>query len=129
MNKCALLLLGLLWACSRLPAPVTSPSGKYTVVPRVAGPEAGPQRQYCLRLDITVAGNQSPLSYQTGASSLQKWALAWSPTDALVLYSSDIGIFTFDIHAGSVSERQPTPEEAEIGRKAYEAKYGKRPRT
>jgi hypothetical protein len=69
------------------------------------------------------------MAFQTGASTVQKWALAWSPTDSLVLYSSDIGTNAYDFKAGEITERSPNTNERELGREAYKTKYGKTPRT
>ena len=65
----------------------------------------------------------------TGASNGQKWAIGWSANDVLVLYSSDIGTYSYDIKDDGLRERSPEDDEIEVGRSSYERKYGKRPRS
>jgi hypothetical protein len=116
-------------ACSgRSSYAATSPSGQYTVRTEISGDEAGPTRRLCVRLRLTDNRTNKEIIFQTGASDVQKWAMNWSPTNTLVLYSSDIGIHSYEVHDGAITERIATPEEQEIGRAAYEKKYGKRPR-
>jgi hypothetical protein len=67
------------------------------------------------------------MTYQTGASAVHKWAMAWSPKNILVLYSSDAGIFAYEIREERIIERRADRDEQEIGRAAYEKKYGRRP--
>ncbi len=67
------------------------------------------------------------VTFQTGASDYQKWAIAWSPSGSLVLYSSDIGIYAYDIKDGKIDERSPTDAESEVARDAYQKKYHKKP--
>lgn len=119
----------LMVGCSRHTGPaLPSPSGLFVAVAEISGSEAGPTRRDCVRLRITDSKTKSVFDYQTGASDFQKWALAWAPGDSLVLYSSDIGIVSYDIKSGRIIERAPTPAEEEIGRRAYEQKYGNQPR-
>jgi hypothetical protein len=80
-----------------------------------------------VRLKIRRAAAQEELTFQTGASVVHKWAMAWSPQNILVLYSSDAGIFAYDISDGRIVERRANKDEEEIGRAAYEKKYGGRP--
>jgi hypothetical protein len=47
----------------------------------------------------------------------------------LILYSSDIGIYAYEIHDGVISERLANAAEQEIGRKAYQEKYGEKTHT
>ena len=124
LSICAVLVIG----CSRQTAsPLSSPSGAFIVSPEISGAEAGPTRRGCVLLQITDTKNKRTLRLQTGASDYQKWALAWSPTDTLVLYSSDIGTLAYDVQSGQILEREPSPAEKDFGREAYEKKYGKRP--
>ena len=124
-----LLLLCLLVAgCSRQAAPLVSPSGAYSVATEISGDEAGPTRRLCVRLRVTDLVASREITFQTGASDVQKWAAAWSSSNALVLYSSDIGTMAYDIKDGRVTERVPAAAELEVGRKAYQQKYGSRPK-
>ena len=116
-------------ACARLAAaPQTSPSGNFTIRTEIAGDEAGPSRRLCVRLVVHEIATHKDLTFQTGASDGQKWAVAWSPTNALVLYSSDIGTNAYDIKGGVITQRAADSVELEAGRGAYATKYGVRPR-
>lgn len=121
----SLLLCLLLVGCSRPASPyIVSPSGVFSARAEISGNEAGPTRRYCVRLGIEDIKTKRWLTFQTGASDVQKWAVAWSPSDSLVLYSSDIGTLAYDVKDGQILERTPDADELEVGRKAYEHKYG-----
>jgi hypothetical protein len=118
----------LLPACSRLArSALLSPSGAYSVTTELSGDEAGPTRRLCVRLRFTSAAAKREITFQTSASDVQKWAIAWSPGDSLVLYSSDIGSYAYEIENGIVLERLANDQEQAVGRQAYEAKYGRKP--
>lgn len=119
-----LLLCLLITGCSRSSAPLASPSGAFSVTTEISGDEAGPTRRLCVRLKIIDASAKSEIAFQTGASDMQKWAVAWSPSNSLVLYSSDIGTLAYDIKGAHIVERAPDATEQEVGRQAYEKKYG-----
>ena len=121
---CALVLSGCL---QEVPHRLASPSGAFIATAEVAGKEAG-SRQNCVRLKVTDSKTKQVITYQTDASDVQKWALAWSPSGSLVLYSSDVGTSAYDITTGQIVERDPTSDEKEVARQAYEKKYGTRPR-
>ncbi len=124
-----LLLLCLLIAgCSRPPAPLVSPSGAFSARAEISGNEAGPTRRLCVRLRVTDIPAKREITFQTGASDVQKWAVGWSPSNSLVLYSSDVGTMAYDIKNGQIAERMPDATEQEVARKAYEQKYGTKPR-
>ena len=121
------LILGLTSCAARPPDPIVSPSSRLTARAEISGEEAGPTRRLCVRLTITDTATGGQHTYQTGASIVHKWAIGWSPKDVLVLYSSDAGIFAYEIQGGHIVERRADKDEEEIGRKAYESKYGRRP--
>ena len=124
-----LLLLCLLFGgCSRQATPLVSPSGALSAKTEISGDEAGPSRRLCVRLRVTDVVAKHELAFQTGASDVQKWAVAWSPSNTLVLYSSDAGTMAYEIKGGQVVERVPDAAELEVGRKAYEGKYGRKPK-
>lgn len=118
----------LLVGCSRQAAPLVSPSGAFSAATEISGDEAGPTRRLCVRLRVTDIVARREITFQTGASDVQKWAAAWSPSNSLVLNSSDIGTMAYDIRDGRIAERVPDAAELEVGRKAYAKKYGSRPR-
>jgi hypothetical protein len=121
------MFLLLLSACSpHVNQPVESPDGHYILSAEVSGDEAGPTRRMCVRLRITDQKTKTESVYQTGASDNSKWAVGWLG-DVPILFSSDIGIYAYNITGGSITERLANEEEKEAGRKAYERKYGKRP--
>lgn len=123
-----LLLCLLIAGCSRPAAlPLASPSGAFAVTTEISGEEAGPTRRYCVRFKVKDVQTAREMTFQTGASHGQKWAIAWSPSGSLVLYSSDIGTRAYDIGGGRISERSPDNAEEEVARGAYRAKYGKQP--
>lgn len=123
-----LMLCLLLVGCSRPATPIVSPSGAFTARTEISGDEAGPTRRLCVRLRIMDVHAKREITFQTGASDVQKWAAAWSPANTLVLYSSDVGTSAYDIRDGQIMERAPDADELEVARNAYEKKYGKRPR-
>ena len=104
----------LLVGCSRQAAPLVSPSGAFSAATEISGDEAGPTRRLCVRLRVTDIVARREITFQTGASDVQKWAAAWSPS--------------YDIRDGRIAERVPDAAELEVGRKAYAEKYGSRPR-
>jgi hypothetical protein len=105
---------------------VRSMSVSYSLKTEISGDEAGPIKRRCVRLRIVDESTGKELTYQTGASDNMKWAVGWF-NEVLVLYSSDIGTRAYDIKDGKIIERPANEEEKEIGRKAYEKKYGKEP--
>lgn len=112
------------WAIA---APV-SPSGAYLVRPEISGDEElRPGRRLCVRLRFVDRATRKETVFQTGASDVMKWAIAWSANETMVLYSSDIGIYAYDIHNGVVTERLATEPEEAVGRRAYEKRYGRKP--
>jgi hypothetical protein len=126
-----LLILGALAliSCSQPKfAALISPSGSYSATTEISGAEAGPTRQLCVRLRVISLTTNKEAEFQTGASDAQKWAIDWSPKNIFVLYSSDAGIFAYDLRDGAIVERPATEEEKEIGRHAYEKKYGNKPK-
>lgn len=124
----ALMFLLLMAACGpRGVSSFESPDGRYIASPEVSGDEAGPTRRMCVRLRIVDQKSKTELVYQTGASDNSKWAVGWLGS-VPVLFSSDIGIYAYDIAGSAIIERPANEEEKEAGRKAYELKYGKRPR-
>jgi hypothetical protein len=124
------ILLGLALAgCSPRPEapPLASPSGEFAVTAEVSGEEAGPTRRHCVRLKVEETKTGRVMTFQTGASDVQKWAIAWSPAGSLVLYSSDIGTLAYDIRDGRIAEREPDAAERESARDAYRRKYDRQP--
>lgn len=113
---------------SLVAAPSVSPSGAFSARTEISGDEAGPTRRLCVRLRVTDIVANREIIFQTGASDAQKWAVGWSPSNSLVLYSSDVGTMVYDIKDGQIVERIPDPTEQEVARKAYEHKYGTKPR-
>jgi hypothetical protein len=107
--------------------PLASPSGEFVVTTEISGAEAGPVRRYCVRLKVRDVRTSRETSFQTGASDFQCWAIAWTHSGALVLYSSDIGMRSYDIKDGQIIERDPGDAEQDVARGAYREKYGKRP--
>lgn len=125
------LLCIVIAGCSRASRPVSvplaSPSGEFSVTTEISGEEAGPTRRFCVRLKLKDAQTSRETSFQTGASDAQKWALAWSPSGAIVLYSSDIGTRAYDIKDGQIIERSPDKAEKDVARRAYKEKYSRQP--
>lgn len=105
---------------------IVSPSGIYLASTEISGNETETKRS-CVRIKIHVPSAGKEFQFQTGASDFQKWAIDWSSEDILILYSSDIGIYAYELKSDKIIERLATDEEKEVGRKAYEAKYGRRP--
>ncbi len=120
--------VSLLKKKSLLAAPIVSPSGAFSARTEISGDEGGPTRRLCVRLRVTDIPAKREIAFQTGASDVQKWAVAWSPSNCLVLYSSDVGTMSYDIKGGQVVERMPDVAEQQLARKAYEQKYGTKPR-
>jgi hypothetical protein len=123
------LFLCLLFIGCSSPAavPLASPSGTFVVTTEIPGDEAGPTRRHCIRLKIKDVRTAREMTFQTEASNGQKWAIAWSPSEALVVYSSDIGTRAYDIKGGRIIERSPDNAERDLARTAYREKYGRQP--
>lgn len=130
MKRLLLLCFAIaLVSCSQAePKAITSPSGAYSAKTEISGDEAGPTRRICVRLRVVEVATKKEMQFQTAASDRMKWAMEWSPKSSLVLYSSDAGTTAYDVHNGSIVERVATEEEKEVGRHAYEKKYGNKPR-
>ena len=116
---CAFYLVG----CNHAATPVLSPSGDYHAETEISGAEAGPTRHDCVRLVVTNRKTKDIFALQTGASDFQKWAIGWSPHNVLILYSSDIGTYAYDISGSTIKERSPSKEELKTGKEAYHSKY------
>jgi hypothetical protein len=119
----------LVASCTRIEHPqLISPSGNYQSTVEVAGKEAGTRRN-CVSIIINDLRTNRQMRFQTGAADTQKWAIGWSPEDVLVLYSSDIGTYAYEVHGNAIVEKaKPTATEIETGRLAYEKTYGYKPR-
>ncbi len=76
-----------------------------------------------MKLRVNKIGTKQELTFQTGASDGQKWAAAWSASNCIVLYSSDIGTRAYEITNDKIVEHMPDAAEAKTGEKAYEEKY------
>ena len=128
MKKLFPLLLALIFvACSRtIVASQPSPSGEYTARTEISGNEAGPTRRFCVKLLVFDVQKKREMEFQTGASDGQRWAIAWTPVNTLVLYSSDIGTLAYDVKSGKIIERKATAEETKIADEAYRMKYKKK---
>ncbi len=123
--KVGTLFLALLLICGcRRPSQEigSSESGQFVASVEISGPEAGPTRQYCVRLRVHDKVTGKEFAFQTGASDAQKWAVSWVG-EALVLYSSDVGTFSYDPKDRGLIERDPTKLEQDEARRAYEVKY------
>jgi hypothetical protein len=123
---CLLVVVG----CAR-PAPtaLVSPSGAFSATTEISGSqETDATRRHCVRLKVQDVQAAREITFQTAASNVHKWAIAWAPSGALVLYSSDIGILAYDIDAGQIIERTANDGESEAAREAYREKYGHAPR-
>lgn len=105
---------------------IDSPNGSYTVWAEISGNEADPTRRMCVRLKIEDKTTKAVKAFQTGASDYSAWAIGWQG-DAVVLYSSDIGTYAYDIGPDSIHERAANLDEEMAGRSAYEKKYDRRP--
>jgi hypothetical protein len=119
----------LMASCNRIEHPqLISPSGNYQSTVEVAGKEAGTKRN-CVRIIINDLKTNHQMRFQTDAANTQKWAIGWSPEDVLVLYSSDIGIYAYEVYSNAIVERaKSTATEIETGRLAYEKNHGYKPR-
>lgn len=125
MRLLALLLVALLTGCfsfgsgATLFPTIDSPSGAYQASPEIFNA--------LVRINVTNLKSGQDFFFQTRASDYQKWALAWSSKNTLVLYSSDIGTYVYDVKDDTLVERMPDADETETGIKAYQQKYGRRP--
>jgi hypothetical protein len=111
-----------------LASSINSPSGLLEAKTELSGPEAGSTRHHCVILKVINIQTKKEAKLQTGASDFQRWAIGWAPGDTLILYSSDIGTYAYDLQDNALVERPITKEEMEVGKDAYQKKYGNRPR-
>ena len=123
--RLAVLFLALLLICScrRASQEVgSSQSGQFVASVEISGLEAGPTKQYCVRLWVQDKKAGKEFALQTGASDAQKWAVCWVG-ESLVLYSSDVGTLSYDPKDRGLIERDPTKLEQDEARRAFEIKY------
>jgi len=75
----------------------------------------------CVRLRIKDNNTKASKVFQTGASDYSAWAVSWHG-NTVVLYSSDIGTYAYDISHTSIVERPARVDEKMAGESAYEKK-------
>ena len=99
-----------------------APSGKYYLSTEIReAPESGQEHVFLILRDRSEAHLDS---YDTLASPIQKWAVGWlDGDDVVVLYSSDIGTYAYEISEGKLSPIELSPEATEKGRELYGGKY------
>jgi len=78
----------------------------------------------CVKLIVRDIESGSELSFQTKASDHSKWAAAWISPNMIILYSSDVGTYVYEIVDGMLAERPANADERKFGRSAYAEKYG-----
>ena len=103
--------------------PISSPDGMHILIPSVVDAS--------VRFDVCDANNVTIHHVNTSAGDAMKWAIGWCDKNTIVLYSSDLGTFAWEMPDDRSIVKLPTPVSAEISdcaMKLYESKYGKPPR-
>jgi len=119
------MIVVLLVACGRSNvAPISSPFGAYLLQFEISGEDAGPILRGCVKLIVRDVESGRELSFQTKASDHSKWAAAWASSNTIVIHSSDVGTYAYEIVDGRFSERPANADERKFGRSAYAEKYG-----
>lgn len=113
--SCCLLLFGLL-GCSELSRdedfkPIPSPSGEYELRAsiRVSSPDHGGVG--IIMLSVSKPNGTQIDQVSTGASNNMKWAIGWLDDDTIVLYSSDIGTYAYQIKDENSLVKLPLTDE------------------
>ena len=70
-----------------------SPDGTMTLTTSVNRGKANPTRYFCVVVDITDASGRTLHHEVTPASDTQRWSIRWMGNDAILLESSDVGIY------------------------------------
>lgn len=130
MKRFVLLLafaLVLARSLSAADAPKKSPSGQYEATAEFGRCNPDSPKELCIRLHIVETQTKKEYTFQTDAAKYIGWAFGWSKKNILLLYSSDVGIYAYEIIDGGLRQRTATKEEQEEAREFYKEKYGKSP--
>ena len=85
--------------------PIASPSGDMTLTPSVNQSNADPTKYLCVAFYIHDKSGVLLHSIQSSASDTSKWAIGWFDDDTIVLYSSDIGTYAWQLSDdGTISQ-------------------------
>ncbi len=77
---------------------LTSPSGKYNLKIDFNHSNEDKKKYECIILTLLDKNFHQIAVLQTGASHLQKWAIAWYPNkDTIIMNSGDIGIYAYHL--------------------------------
>lgn len=134
MNKILALLLAIVCAsCGKNPEAGTemkeetkfwSPSGNYYITTSI---QDNPGAKYlCVKIHLFSKVGVELSHLQTNASDRMKWALGWlEEKDTVVLYSSDIGTYAYNIGSANQLIKTEVSGLVERGRALYQNKYQK----
>ena len=87
---------------------IASPSNAMTLTPSVNQSEADPTKYLCVAFDIHDKSGGLRHSIQSSASDTSKWAIGWFDDATIVLYSSDIGTYAWQLSDdGKISQMNP----------------------
>lgn len=93
---------------------IASPDGTMTLTPSVNQSKADQTKYLCVAFDIHDAAGGLLHSVQSGASAIQKWAIAWFDDSTIVLYSSDIGTYAWKLADDGTIAKLPHPLPAKL---------------
>jgi hypothetical protein len=104
---------------------IPSPSGSYQISASSNEDKSDKTKYLCLKLRLTDSRGTELDVAQTGASYTMKWALGWmKEKDTVVLYSSDIGTYGYEIaRDGKLREIETDKVVIDRARELYEEKY------
>lgn len=106
--------------------PIASPNGSMNLTPSVNQSEGDPTKYLCVAFDIHDKTGGLLHSIQSSASDISKWAIGWFDDETIVLYSSDIGTYAWQLSDhGTISQMDhPLPGELnDYGDRIKAAKY------
>ena len=122
----ASLILGCSGAPSVALRPIPSPSRTYHVTPSINTSTKDKSRYLCVAFDVTDNSGATVAHVQTAASDGMRWALGWHDDDTIVLSSSDIGTYAWNLDRnGRLSEAaHPISDELQMtGKQLVLQKY------
>jgi hypothetical protein len=85
------------WFSATALNPIVSPVGAMTLTPSVNQSKADPTKFLCVAFDVHDESGGLLHSVQSSASDTSKWAIGWFDDATIVLYSSDIGTYAWQL--------------------------------
>ena len=110
----SLLFAGCFGSSSSALSPIQSPDGNLILIPSVNRAKSDLTKHLCINFKINDGSGSTLHEIQTGASDIQKWAIAWFDDSTIVLYSSDIGTYAWKLDGDGQISEIPHPIPADL---------------